>query len=58
VDSGHLHTPVIGNGAKNAGTDLWGGAEWAVAATWTLASKSMLAVYVQGEVFPPLPLLI
>jgi len=38
VDSGHLLVVIIGNGARNAGTDLWG-AEWAVAAIWALASK-------------------
>jgi hypothetical protein len=37
---------------NNAGTTLWG-AEWAVVAIWTLASKPIFAVYVQDEVCPP-----
>jgi hypothetical protein len=43
VNSGHLYAPVI-----CAGTDFCL-AEWAVAAIWTLAGKSLLVVYVQGE---------
>jgi hypothetical protein len=57
VDSGHLHAVIIGNWAKNAGTDLWG-TEWAVAVIWTLASKSLLAVYVQGEKSTPTNILL
>jgi uncharacterized membrane protein len=39
-------------GQKYAGNDFWG-AEWAVAATWTHGSKSLLAVYGQREACPP-----
>lgn len=38
-------------GQRNAGTDFWG-ADWGVATIWTLAGKSLVAVYGQGETCP------
>ena len=42
-------------GQTNAGTNFWG-AEWAVAVIWTLAGKSLVAVYRQGDACPPPPI--